>query len=57
MLKPSSALVAASESFSDEDRQIAKQKGVRIAFVEADVTAKFLAQRTELLDTQEIISA
>lgn len=57
VLKRGGALVAASESFSDEDRQIASDKGVHTAFVEADVTAKLLAQITELLDTQEIISA
>lgn len=56
VLKRGGILVAASASFSDEDQQTASDKSVDTAFVEADVTAKFLARLTELVDAQEIIS-
>ena len=54
VLKRGGILVAASDELSKEDKKTAKAKGVRTAFVEADVDAKLLTQITKLFDTQEI---
>jgi NADPH:quinone reductase-like Zn-dependent oxidoreductase len=54
VLKAGGILVVASEELSEGDIQMANRKGVRTEFVEANVTARLLAQITGLLDTQQI---
>ena len=54
VLRPGGILVAASEDLSGEDKQTAREKGVRAAFVESNVNAELLAQLTPLLDNREI---
>lgn len=54
VVKPDGILVAASDPLSEEDERMAKEKGVRTAYVESDSTATLLTQFTELLDTKQI---
>jgi NADPH:quinone reductase-like Zn-dependent oxidoreductase len=54
VLRRGGILVAASDELSKEDKKTAKAKGIRTAFVEADVDSKLLNQITQLLDKQEI---
>lgn len=54
VLKRGGILVAASEELTQGDEKTAKEKGVRAAFVEVDVTAKLLEPLTKLFDTKQI---
>jgi NADPH:quinone reductase-like Zn-dependent oxidoreductase len=54
VLRRGGILVAASDELTEEDKHTAKEKHVRVAFVESDVKAKLLAQITELFDSKKI---